>query len=98
VADGIAADRKSLGEIKKRYLQGAVRLRDFRVERNGNGRDFDIIPSFTGDYAHGHILRFEIIQPDNKASALLHSSGYYVDGSSKLRIFLRQDEIRQALS
>jgi hypothetical protein len=26
---------------------------------------------------------------------LLHSSGYYVDGKSKLRIFLTQGEIRQ---
>ena len=54
VAQGVAADRKTLEEIKRLYIKGAVTLRDFRVERNGNGRDFDIIPSFAGDYAHGY--------------------------------------------
>ena len=28
-------------------------------------------------------------------TVLLHSSGYYVDGKSNLRIFLTQEEIRQ---
>jgi hypothetical protein len=96
VAEGGATDRKSLEEIKQKYLAGAVRLRDFRVERNGNGRDFDIIPAFSGAYAHGHTLRFEIIHSGATGpEILLHSSGYYVDGNSNLRIFLRQDEIRK---
>ncbi|HVR14951.1 MAG TPA: hypothetical protein VMS25_01230 [Candidatus Limnocylindrales bacterium] len=55
VAQGVASDRKTLDEIKRLYIKGAVTLRDFRVERNGNGRDFDIIPSFAGDYAHGYV-------------------------------------------
>jgi hypothetical protein len=96
VAEGVAADRKKLEEIKKQYLQGAVRLRDFRIERNGNGRDFDIIPSFTGVYGHGHTLRFEVVGPRSGQEAmLLHSSGYYVDGNSNLRIFVRQEEVRK---
>ena len=96
VAEGVAADRKTLEETKQKYLAGAVRLRDFRVERNGNGRDFDIIPTLSGDYAHGHTLRFEIIHSGSTTpEILLHSSGYHVDGNSNLRIFLRQDEIRK---
>lgn len=96
VADGVAADRQNLEEIKQKYLAGAVKMRDFRVERNGNGRDFDIIPAFSGDYAHGHTLRFEIVHPGATGpEILLHSSGYYVDGNSNLRIFLRQGEIRK---
>ena len=95
VREGIAADEKMVTEMKQRYRQGAVRLRDFRLEKNGNGRDYDIIPAFTGDYAHGYILRFEILQSNGgKRATLLHSSGYYVDGNSNLRIFVRQEEIR----
>ena len=78
---------KAWEEIKQRYLAGAVRLRDFRVERNGNGRDFDIIPTFSGDYGHGHSLRFGMIHPATGPEILLHSSGYYIDGNSNLRIF-----------
>ncbi len=88
---------KALEEIKQNYLAGAVQLRDFRVERNGNGRDFDIIPTFSGDYAHGYTLRFEIISPGcyRLQRSCSHSSGFYVDGNSNLRIFLTQDEIRK---
>ena len=32
VAQGVAEDRKTLEEIKRLYLKGAVTLRDFRVE------------------------------------------------------------------
>jgi hypothetical protein len=35
VADGLAADRKELEALRSRYAKGAVRLRDFRIERNG---------------------------------------------------------------
>jgi len=63
------------------------------LRRNGNGRDFDVIPSFAGNYAHGYILRFEIVTPDR--TALLHSAGYYLDGTGTIcGFFLRQEEIR----
>jgi hypothetical protein len=93
VREGIASGERALTEMKDSYRRGALQPSDFRVERNGNGRDFDLIPSFAGSYAHGYVLRFEILAPDNKF-ALLHSAGYYLDGRSDLRIFLRQEEIR----
>ena len=96
VEEATAADRRDLEEMERRYTSGAVRLLDFRLERNGNGRDFDIIPSFGGEYAHGYVLRFEIIPPTgNKAPVVFHSLGYYVAGNSNLRIFVRQSDLRK---
>jgi hypothetical protein len=96
VAEGIAADKKILEGLKKEYRQSPIRLRDFRLERNGNGRDFDIIPFFTGSYGHGYILSFELLPSDvGKQSVVIHSSGYYVGGNNDLRIFLRQEDIRK---
>jgi hypothetical protein len=79
--------------VKQRYVEGGMRLRSFRIERNGNGRDFDIIPEFSGSYGHAYSLAFEIV--DSNASVALHRSGYFVDPSSPLRIFVRQSDIRQ---
>jgi hypothetical protein len=96
VTEGMAADRKALEEQKSRYMKGAVRLRDFRIERNGNGRDFDIIPAFNTGYAHGYTLRFEIISaPATTGSVLLDTSGFYLDGNNNIRIFVRQSDIRR---
>jgi hypothetical protein len=96
VREGIVADGKILDDKKRRYLQSPVRLQDFRIEPNGNGRDFDIIPSFVGEAADGYSLRFEIlVPPPSSQAALLHSSGYHIDGSSRLRIYVRQADIRK---
>jgi hypothetical protein len=96
VDEGAAADGKALEEAKGRYAKGAVRLRDFRIERNGNGRDFDIIPAFDGGYAHGYTLRFEIIDAERMpGSVLLESSGFHLKGGDNVRIFVRQADVRQ---
>ena len=96
VAEGLAADRKTLEEMRSAYAKRAVRLRDFRVERNGNGRDFDIIPSFDPGYAHGYMLRFEIIEVEEKdGTVLLESLGFHLDGKDDIRIFVRQADVRK---
>jgi hypothetical protein len=93
VSQAVAADRAELQQEKQRYLAGPPRLQTFRIERNGNGRDFDILPEFTSGYAHGYTLTFEIIGARDQP-ILLHSDGYYLDRNSNLRIFVRQSEIR----
>lgn len=96
VQEGLAKDRSELEQVKRLYAEDGMRWRDFRVERNGNGRDFDIIPSFDGAYAHGYRLTFEILQTDRtRTPVLLHSDGYFVDRTGNLRIYVRQADIRQ---
>ena len=70
-----------------------MRLRSFRIERNGNGRDSDLIPEFSEGFAHGYRLVFEIVDALQQP-VLLHSDGYYIDPHSKLRVFVRQADIR----
>jgi hypothetical protein len=93
VRDGRAADRRALEMMKREYLAGPVRLRDFRVERNGNGRDFDIVPDVAGSYTHGYVLAFELLLPAPSGAVLLHSSGYHLGPTSNLRIYVPQAEI-----
>lgn len=96
VAEGAATDRKALEETKSRYLKEAVKLRDFRIERNGNGRDFDIVPSFDPGYAHGYSLRFELVGTRaTEESVPVASSGFYLRGNENIRIFVRQADIRK---
>lgn len=97
VADGTAKDRAALEDMKTAYAAGGVKLRDFRVERNGNGRDIDIIPAFTGTYAHGYTLTFEIVPDTAGAATLLHTSGYHLDAKSNLNLYVRQAGIGQRL-
>ncbi len=98
VAEGSAADRAALEGLKRGYAVGGIRLRDFRVERNGNGRDLDIVPAFTGTFAHGYTLIFEILPDSSGASFVLYTSGYYLDEKSNLRIYVRQADIKQRFS
>jgi len=93
VSDGVAADRAELEKEKQRYTAGPMRLQSFRIERNGNGRDFDFIPEFSMGNPHGYRLIFEIVGV-REQPILLHSDGYYVDANSRLNIFVRQADIR----
>ena len=93
VTQGTATDRASLEATKTAYVAGGITLRDFLIERNGNGRDFDIIPAFAGTFAHGYTLTFEILPNPLGAPVVLHSSGYYLDQTSNLRIYVRQADV-----
>jgi hypothetical protein len=68
-------------------------LRDFRIERNGNGRDYDVIPSFEGADGHGYMIAVEIVPPGGRP-IVVHTNGYYVDPRSPLRLFIAQQDIR----
>ncbi|MBS1805408.1 MAG: hypothetical protein JST28_18760 [Acidobacteria bacterium] len=93
VSDGMKADRAEIETEKRRYHSGQLKLRNFQIRRNGNGRDFDILPDFTTGYPHGYTLTFEILGVRDQP-VLLHSNGYYLDQNSRLNLFVRQSEIR----
>jgi hypothetical protein len=68
---------------------------DFRIERNGNGRDFDIVPAFMGGDAGSYTLRFDVLAPGGTPrTAPLHSSGMHLDGRSNVRLYVRYEDIR----
>jgi hypothetical protein len=97
VAEGIETDRAVIGQMRQDYRRGHVRLVDFRIERNGNGRDFDIIPEFAGGGAHAYELRFELL-PSAPAAwpVLLDESGFHLEGeTSNIRIYVPQTDIRR---
>jgi hypothetical protein len=56
VGRAVDADRIEIEEIRRRYLAAAMVLAGLRIERNGNGRDYDVIPSFEGAHGHGYRL------------------------------------------
>lgn len=93
VAAAIAKDSQELNEIRRVYAARHMILRDFRLELDNNGRDFDIVPIVTGTGGHGYTLRFDLV-PDGGAPVLLHSDGYYVDRSA-LRIYVTRADVRQ---
>jgi len=93
VFQGILADRAELGKERQGALENPMRLLSFRIQRNGNGRDFDILPEFSSGYAHGYHLIFEIVGV-REQPILIHSDGYYIDANSRLNIYIRQADIR----
>ena len=95
VQAAVAADREALEERRRQYLSQPLRLVDFRIERNGNGRDFDILPAFAGGHAGSYTLRFEVLAPGGMPRAApLHSSGMHLDGGSNVRLYVRYEDIR----
>ena len=99
VSEGVRADTEALEEVRVGYERGPVELTDFRIERNGNGRDYDIIPVFSDGYQYSYTLEFHIVHSGDQSHAtLLKSSGFRLKGSEdNIRLFVRQAEIRSRL-
>jgi hypothetical protein len=92
VAAALDADRKELEDLKREYLTARMVLRDVRVEPNGNGRDYDVLPSFDGTQGHGYLFTLEIL-PESGPPVAVHANGYYVDPHSALRLFIRRQDV-----
>lgn len=97
VGQGIDKDRAAIDAMKEAYAQRHVRLAGFRIERDGNGRDIDIIPEFSGEGAHAYHLRFELVREvPGAAPVLLDESGFYLRGAGDdIRIYVRTADIRR---
>lgn len=96
VKQAVESDRAEFAEIRRQYLANSMILRDVRIVRNGNGRDYDAIPSFEGKVGHGYMIAIEIVPSAGRPIAI-HSGGYYVDPQSGLYLFIRQQDIRAKL-
>lgn len=84
---GLGKNRAEIRALRTDYEQGRIALVEFTVERNGNGRDFDIIPSFQGTAPQSYTLSFSLV--DSALTAEFHSSGYYLRGAGdRIRIYV----------
>jgi hypothetical protein len=99
VGKGVGEDREAIDAMKAAYARGHVQLAGFRIERDGNGRDIDILPEFSGGGAHAYELRFELLGDDPVAApVLLDASGFYLTGAADaIRIYVRTADIRARL-
>jgi hypothetical protein len=97
VAEGVEKDSETIDAMKNGYAVGHVRLAGFRVERDGNGRDIDIIPEFSGADAHAYELRFELLHDDAIAEpVLLDAAAFHLTGAADaIRIYVRVADVRR---
>ena len=91
VAEETAKDIAAVEELKRQYVRGHVTLTDFRIELNGNGRDFDVLPLFGGTHPAGYTFTLDVVQPGTSPVTLL-SSGNYMEPDSHLNLFARRVE------
>jgi len=93
VQAGASADREAIAETRRQYLSHPLRLADFRVERNGNGRDLDLVPLFSGGHAGSYALRFDVLAAGGTAVPL-HATGMHLNGRSNVRLYVRAADVR----
>ena len=96
VSEGAARDRTMLQTLRRAYDASHVVLRDFRIDLNNNGRDFELVPIVDGDAGHGYELRVEVTRPGS-GPAVLHSNGYWMTAASPLRVYLTRAEVQRLL-
>lgn len=94
VKEGRTADDKVVDDLKARYARGHLTLRDFELKLNGNGRDFDVLPAFSGGPGAGYSMTIDAIPPRG-APVLIFRNGYFLDATSIMNIYVRREDARQ---
>lgn len=94
VEDGRAADRKVVDDLKARYARGHLVLRDFELKLNGNGRDFDVLPTLSGGPGAGYALTVEALRSGG-APVVIFRNGYFLDSTSMMRLYVRREDVLQ---
>lgn len=96
VKEKLKKDRIYIEEDKAKVANKLVRLNDFTVTASGNGRDFNLSPTFTSGHGHSYRLDITLIDPqDSTHHALIHSEGYRLNGKGNILIRLQTKEIRE---
>lgn len=96
VAKKLEKDRTELMTLRQQYLEDPVRLVALRMEPNGNGRDYDFIPLFEGNFAHRYRLTLSLID-DLGSRHLIHENSYHISGpDSRLSLYVRRTDIQAA--
>lgn len=92
VEEKLVNDKQALQDLKRRYMDGPVRLLSIRIEQNGNGRDYDIIPSFSDGWSTGYHLTIAVVDGSRVVPVLNH--GGYVEGAgTRLRLYLPRRDL-----
>jgi hypothetical protein len=65
-------DRPQLEKLRRDFISsGPIRLVDFSMRRELNGRSYGIYPRFEPGYAHRYTLRFDLLAPEAPGGAAL---------------------------
>jgi hypothetical protein len=92
VQQGEAADRRELETLRRQFEADGIAISDFQIERNGNGRDYDIVPAFRGRFAHSYTLTFDVVAAGSQ-TVRIYSTSTHVDATSRLRLYLPRTEL-----
>jgi hypothetical protein len=92
VQAGQAADRRELMNLRQQYEADGITIADFQIVRNGNGRDYDIVPTFKGRFAHAYTLTFDLAAPGGEI-VRIYSTSTHVDASSRLRLYVPRTDL-----
>lgn len=91
VEKGIASDTEELRSLRRAYLANPVRLTALTIERNGNGRDYDFIPSIGHGFRHAYHLSIWAIVDAKRYP--LTQQGFHLSGGENLRLFETSEEL-----
>lgn len=91
VEKGIAADTEELRSLRRGYLANPVRLTALTIERNGNGRDYDFIPSIGHGFPHSYRLSIWAIVDAQRYP--LTQQEFHLSGGENLRLFETSKEL-----
>lgn len=93
VKAGLADDSEELLSLRRRYEANPRRLLDLKISKNGNGRDYDLVPTFSRDgFSYGYTIAVYLLKPSGQR-VLIDENGFNLRGGERIRMFARSRDI-----
>ncbi len=90
-------DTAELRALKVAYNTGPVRLVDVQLQKNGNGRDIDVVPQFSAGYAGAYTLTLYLVDETKKKFQITSTSFYLGDGKPDIMWYIPRETIMAAM-
>jgi len=91
-------DAESIAVIRDAYLRGPVRLIDAVLRKNGNRRDFDLLPAFTAGYASSYLLTFYIVNNQGDKVQIAEQGFSLGEAAPEISLYIKQEDIISRLA
>jgi hypothetical protein len=93
VREAVVGDRAEIERLKDAYSRAPVLAVDFKLQRNGNGRDFDLKPVFTDGFASGYSLEFLLLNSANEWISIYKQGVHLGSSEQRLNFYIKKGDI-----
>ena len=94
----VVDDAESIAIIRDAYRRGPVQLTAAVLRKNGNRRDFDLLPTFSAGFSSSYLLTFYIVDNQGDKVQIAERGFYLGEAVPEISLYIKRNDIVSRLA